>query len=72
MAEIKVLLFSCDNYDILELNKMTDKQRFELANVASNFGYDEADILSLAEFQRRFNDGLINEDGMFIFFYQEA
>ena len=67
---IKVLCFSSDNYNLEELNAMTDKERFELAQVACNFGYDEADILTLSDFQKLFNDGTISNT--YIYFYLEA
>ena len=70
MANIQVLCFSSDNYNLDELNAMTDNERFELAQVACNFGYDEADILTLSDFQRLFNDGTISNT--YIFFYLEA
>ena len=69
MADIKVLCFSSDNYDLNELNAMTKKERFELAHVACNFGYDEADILTLSDFQKLFNDGTISNT--YIYFYLE-
>ena len=72
MKDAKVLCFSSDNYNLDELNAMTDNERFELAQVACNFGYDETDVLSLPEFQNRFNAGQISEINMYIFFYSEA
>ena len=70
IADIKVLCFSSDNYNLEELNTMTEAERFELAHVASNFGYDEADILTLSDFQKLFNNGTISNT--YIFFYLEA
>ena len=67
---IKVLCFSSDNYNLEELNAMTETERFELAQVACNFGYDEADILTLSDFQKLFNNGTISNT--YIFFYLEA
>ena len=67
---IKVLCFSSDNYNLEELNAMTETERFELAQVACNFGYDEADILTLSDFQKLFNDGTISNT--YIYFYLEA
>lgn len=71
MAEIKVLCFSSDNYNLAELESMTEAERYDLAHAASSFGYDEADILSLRKYQKLFNEGTINADGVYIFFYQE-
>lgn len=72
IADIKVLCFSSDNYNLDELNAMTDNERFELAQVACNFGYDEADVITLQEFQNMFNTDQISEINLYIFFYQEA
>lgn len=72
MAEIKVLCFSSNAYNLAELESMTEAERYDLAHVASNFGYDEADILSLSNYQKLFNDGKINADEVYIFFYQEG
>ena len=72
MAEIKVLCFSSNAYNLVELESMTEAERYDLAHVASNFGYDEADILSLREFQKLFNDGTANADENYIFFYVEG
>ena len=72
MADYKVLCFSSDQYNLDELSAMTDKERYELASVAKSFGYDETDVLTLAEFQKLFNDGFICELSMHIFFYKEV
>lgn len=72
MADIKVLCFSSNAYSLAELESMTEAERYDLAHVASNFGYDEADILSLKNYQKLFNDGTINADEVYIFFYQEG
>ena len=69
---IKVLCFSSDNYNLDELNAMTEKERFELANTAKCFGYDETEVLSLPEFQRLYNNDIINTIDSYIFFYLEA
>lgn len=66
---ILVLVFSSDNYNKEELNAMAENERYQLADVAKNFGYDEADILTLPEFQRLFNSGDICADSCYIYFH---
>lgn len=37
MAEIKVLCFSSNAYNLAELESMTVAERYDLAHIASNF-----------------------------------
>ena len=69
---IKVLIFCSDWYNLEELQKMTDLERYELASTAKSTGSDDTEILSLSEFQKLFNDGTINTIDTYIFFYLEA
>jgi hypothetical protein len=62
------LLFSADSYEREELAKMTDKERFNLANIAANFGYKEADILSLDELSEKVNDDAIDMTNSWLYF----
>lgn len=62
------LLFSADAYERKELAKMSDKERFDLAHVAANFGYDEADILSLDELSEKVNDDEIGLNNSWLYF----
>lgn len=71
IADIKVLCFSSDNYNLDELNAMTDNERFELAKAACNFGCDEAEIITLQEFQNMFNTDKISEINLYIFFHKD-
>lgn len=70
--EIKVLVFSSDNYDLADLESMTAKDRYELASTAKSVGYDETDVLTLAEYQDLFNSGAISPESCYIFFEQNA
>lgn len=70
--EIKVLVFSSDNYDLADLESMTEKDRYELASTAKSVGYDETDVLTLAEYQDLFNSGAISPESCYIFFEQNA
>lgn len=70
--EIKVLVFSSDNYDLADLESMTAKDRYELASTAKSAGYDETDVLTLAEYQDLFNSGAISPESCYIFFEQNA
>jgi len=69
---IKVLIFCSDWYNLEELQKMTDFERYDLASTAKSTGSDDTEILSLSEFQKLFNDGTINTIDTYIFFYLEA
>ena len=62
------LLFSADAYERKELAKMSDKERFDLAHVAANFGYDEAYILSLDELSEKVNDDEIGLNNSWLYF----
>ena len=70
--KIKVLIFASDWYNLEELQKMADFERYDLASTAKSTGSDDTEILSLSEFQKLFNDGTINTIDTYIFFYLEA
>ena len=57
MENIKVLIFCSDWYNLEELQKMTDFERYNLASTAKSTGSDDTEVLTLAEFQKLFNDG---------------
>ena len=69
---IKVLIFGSDWYNLEELQKMTDFERYDLASTAKSTGSDDTEVLTLAEFQKLFNDGVIFTVNSYIFFYLEA
>jgi len=62
------LLFSADSYNRDELVKMSDREKYDLANIASNFGYDEADILTLDELSEKVNDDEISLINSWLYF----
>jgi len=70
--KIKVLIFASDWYNLEELQKMADFERYDLASTAKSTGSDDTEILNLSEFQKLFNDGTINTIDTYIFFYLEA
>ena len=69
---IKVLIFDSDWYNLEELQKMTDFERYDLASTAKSTGSDDTEVLTLAEFQKLYNNDTINTIDSFIFFYLEA
>ena len=66
--ETKALLFSIDSYEREELAKMSDRELYELASVASTVGYDEASVLSLDELSWKINDDMISLDSVWLYF----
>ena len=70
--DIKVLVFSSDNYNLDDLKSMSAKDRYELAGTAKSVGYDETDVLTLSEYQDLFNNGLIDPESCYIFFESEG
>ena len=66
--ETKALLFSIDSYEREELAKMSDRELYELASVASTVGYDEASVLSLDELSWKINDDMISLDNVWLYF----
>lgn len=62
------LLFSTDEYTREELDKMSNEDKYSLANIASNFGYDEADVLTLDEFSQKVNDDRISLEHSWLYF----
>ena len=66
--ETKALLFSIDCYERDELAKMSDKELYELASVASTVGYDEASVLSLDELSWKINEDIISLDSSWLYF----
>ena len=66
--ETKACIFSADAYKRDELAKMSDKDLYELACVASTIGYDEADVLSLDELSLRVNDDAISLNNSWLYF----
>ena len=69
---IKVLIFCSDWYNLEELQKMTDFERYDLASTAKSTGSDDTEILSLSEYQKLYNNDTINTIDTYIFFYLEA
>lgn len=62
------LLFSIDAYEREELDKMTEKELYDLASVASTVGYDEADVLTLDELSFKVNEDIISLDNSWLYF----
>lgn len=72
MENIKVLIFDSNYYNLGELQNMTDLERYNLASTAKSTGGDDTEVLTLAEFQKLFNDGDLFTIDTYIFFYLEA
>lgn len=66
--ETKALLFNIDSYEREELAKMSNDELYELAWVASSFGYDEASVLSLSELSYKINEDMISLDNCWLYF----
>lgn len=62
------LLFQIDCYEREELAKMTEQELYDLASVASNVGYDEADVLTLDELSYKVNEDKISLDNVWLYF----
>ena len=67
---MKALIFSADQYKRSELDKMSDKEKYELAHFASNFGYDEACVATLSELQELINNRTISFDSTWVYFVE--
>lgn len=66
---IFILLFSSDHYDRAELDAMGDAERYELAVTGKCTGDNTADVLTTSEFQKLFNDNVINREFSYIYFH---
>lgn len=62
------LTFRIDAYEREELAKMSQQELYDLANVASNFGYDEADVMTLDELSYKVNEDKISLDNVWLYF----
>jgi hypothetical protein len=67
MADIKVLCFNSDNFNLDELNAMTDNERFGLCYDNESFGITE--IMTLSGFQSDFNHRHLDDTDYYIFFH---
>ncbi len=67
MADIKVLCFNSDNFNLDELNALTDKERLELCRDNESFGTTE--IMTLSGFQGDFNHKNFEDVDFYIFFH---
>ena len=63
-----VLMFSVYAYQKDELEKMSSEELFNLAFVASTFGYDEASVLTLEEFSTKANNKEIQLGNVWLYF----
>lgn len=72
MENIIILVFSSDLYNLDELKNMSAADRLELAKFERNFGHDNADVLTPAEYQGLFNAGQIDPQSCYIFFENNA
>lgn len=72
MEKIVVLVFSSDLYNLNWLNSQTAADRLELAKFERDFGYDNAAVLTPAEYQGLFNAGKIDPNFCYIFFENNA
>ena len=66
---IRVLSFSQDCWSLSELNKLSDKEKLEVAQ-SRGLSYETASIDSLQEFQQLFNQGKVEE--VYIFFVEQV
>ena len=62
------LCFSVYAYNRAELSKMSDQEKYDLAHVASNFGYDEAEVLTLDKLSEMINDDAIDFTNTWVYF----
>lgn len=62
------LIFSVYAYQRDELEKMTEKELYDLASVAMTVGYDEASVLTLEEFSAIANNDEISLDNVWLYF----
>lgn len=63
-----VLMFSVYAYQRDELEKMSSEELFNLAFVASSFGYDKASVLTLEEFCTMANSRELQLGNMWLYF----
>ena len=70
IMETKVLCFSVYHYNRDELEKMSDEEKLDLAYVATAFGYDEASVNTLKEFETLCNNDELPMDNVWIYFVQ--
>ena len=64
----KVLLFSVFHYDREFLEEMTDQEKYELASECNTLFPEEADMMSLKEFENRANDDTLDLNVSWIYF----
>lgn len=62
------LLFSADVFTRESLEKLNERELYDFANVASNFGYNEADILTLNDFSDKVNNREIFPEYSWLYF----
>ena len=66
--ETYAVCFSVYAYNRDELSKMSDKEKYELASVASTVGYDEASVLTLDQLSEMINDDAIDFINLWVYF----
>lgn len=62
------LLFSVDVYTRESLEKLNERELYDLAVTASNFGYNEADVLTLSDFSNKLNNEEIFLENSWLYF----
>lgn len=67
---IKVLAFDTQVHNLSELEKMSDKQKLDLAEMCMMLGDDDVGVATLEEFQKYFNDGDVSPEWQYIFFVE--
>ena len=60
--------FDAYTYKRDELSKLSDKEKYDLASVASTVGYDEAQVLELGELSELINDDSIDFVNSWVYF----
>lgn len=60
--------FDAYTYKRDELSKLSDKEKYDLASVASTVGYDEAQVLELNELSGLINDDMIDFVNSWVYF----
>ena len=62
------LVFSTDFYERKELEKMSEKDLYELASQSATLTPEEADMLTLDELSRKVNDEELSLDFSWLYF----
>lgn len=68
--KIYVCTFAIASYMMSDLEKMSDREKYDLAGMAKMLEDCDADLLTLQEFQDHLNDDSMNLNGYWVFFVE--